>query len=241
MAIEKERRFLVKNELLQLEVAGTPIMQGYGFGGLSVYKDKLYAHLQYMGASICEISNHDAASIILAGDINPRVRMAGGVATLTLKGPRVNGSANEFEIQISRNKFAKMYKDCSRRIEKVRFVIGRFEVDIFQDGLMIAEIELEEDEWDIELPEWIGEEITNDEKMSSYAMSRRVTGDFSETLNEVMYEFKGRRRRSWPKGKFIRSFGPIKGIMLVDEGVGITPYEPTREDIMADDWTYQGN
>jgi adenylate cyclase len=56
-------------------------------------------------------------------------------------------------------------------IEKIRFTICSFgqkwEIDVFlreNSGLVVAEIELEQEDQPIELPEWLGEEVSHDSK-----------------------------------------------------------------------------
>lgn len=55
-------------------------------------------------------------------------------------------------------------------IVKTRSQVGRFEVDIFQgqnQGMIVAEIELESEDEQFERPAWLGEEVTHDSRYSN--------------------------------------------------------------------------
>ena len=75
---------------------------------------------------------------------------------------------DEFEDRIDAYRYERLSKLSESLnldpIEKIRYNIGRFEVDIFQNknkGLIIAEIELSNMSEEFEKPQWLGEEITN--------------------------------------------------------------------------------
>jgi len=51
-----------------------------------------------------------------------------------------------------------------------------WEIDVFygeNEGLIIAEIELEDENEKINIPDWVGEEISNDEKYFNFNLSKR--------------------------------------------------------------------
>lgn len=100
-----------------------------------------------------------------------RVRMAGEVGFLTIKGITVGARRTEHEYEIPRADAEQMLDELCERplIEKVRFTlrIGRhtWEVDVFEgenEGLVVAEIELEREDESFEIPDWLGDEVTHD-------------------------------------------------------------------------------
>jgi len=102
-----------------------------------------------------------------------RVRIEGTKARLTVKGPLQGLSRLEFEYKIPLGDGEAMLVNLCKNhpIEKLRFRIpfkGHiFEVDEFRgenQGLVIAEVELKEEEEPLELPDWIGDEVTSDER-----------------------------------------------------------------------------
>jgi len=136
MGIEIERKFLVSGDGWKT-VEPIPLRQGY--------------------------LNTDESRTV-------RVRTAGMNAFLTIKGITTNVSREEFEYLIPIEDAERLLLLCSNSIvEKQRYVfsIGDlvWEIDEFSGenkGLVVAEVELESETQSIELPEWIGEEVSGD-------------------------------------------------------------------------------
>lgn len=102
-----------------------------------------------------------------------RVRIAKDKAYLTLKGENVGITRSEFEYEISMKDANDIMAElCSGpSIEKTRYVITHkghaWELDIFHgdnDGLVIAEIELQTEDEYFEKPDWVGGEVSGDPK-----------------------------------------------------------------------------
>lgn len=101
-----------------------------------------------------------------------RVRVAGDVAYLTVKGPTKNLSRLELETAIDINIAQRMLKlFCTDVIKKKRYCIeyGKhtIEVDIFEDdldGLIIAEVELSSEAEEFVKPDWFLEEVSHDSR-----------------------------------------------------------------------------
>jgi len=138
MAREIERKFLVRGGFKHLAERRIKIAQGY----LSV----------------------DPARVI-------RVRISDGkIAILSVKAPAINThfSRHEWEFEIPVTKAIEILKVCLPEvISKTRYIVPfsghRFEVDIFHgknEGLIIAELELDSEDESFERPEWLGEEVT---------------------------------------------------------------------------------
>ena len=137
MATETERKFLIKGEFSHLAVRKISIKQVY----LSKDREKTI-----------------------------RLRIADDKAFLTIKTPLAIESIarNEWEYQIPLQDATDLMKIClPGKIIKTRYhiPIGKhtFEVDVFHDkneGLVIAEIELSEENEEFDIPEWLGEEVT---------------------------------------------------------------------------------
>ena len=96
-----------------------------------------------------------------------------GHAYLTLKGARQGISRPEFEYEISISDAIYMLNQMCEKpvIEKTRHFIDHagltWEVDEFHGenaGLIIAEVELEDANQRVELPAWVGKEVTNDNR-----------------------------------------------------------------------------
>jgi len=99
-----------------------------------------------------------------------RVRQAGTSGFITIKGITQGRIRQEFEYPIPLSDAEALMKLCLRPvIEKIRHVVEyhgkRWEVDEFRgenEGLVLAEIELTSKDEPVDLPPWIGEEVSHD-------------------------------------------------------------------------------
>jgi adenylate cyclase len=98
-----------------------------------------------------------------------RVRIVNNIGYLTIKGDSVGISRNEFEYKIPYDDAKSMLINLCEKplIEKFRTKIEIndvvWEVDEFlgeNEGLVIAEVEIFNEEQKIDLPDWIGGEVT---------------------------------------------------------------------------------
>jgi adenylate cyclase len=137
MATETERKFLVKGEFIQYAVKQMHIVQRY---------------------------------IFIDSVKTARVRICDDKAYLTIKGRPAAGSISrdEWEYNIPVSDAEDLMKICNPGIiDKTRYIIPsgnrHFEVDVFHGknkGLIIAEIELSDENEEFGKPEWLGEEVT---------------------------------------------------------------------------------
>ena len=118
-----------------------------------------------------------------------RVRTIADRGFLTIKGISTGASRREYEYEIPAGEAHEMLDELCERplIEKRRFEITHggliWEIDEFSGdnaGLIIAEVELESEDQLIDIPSWIGDEVTGDPR---YFNSSLVANPFS-TWNE---------------------------------------------------------
>lgn len=139
---ETERKFLVLSEDFKNEAtAQKRIVQGY-------------------------LNSHPERTV--------RVRIKGDKGYLTIKGKgNESGTTRiEWEKEIPVPDALQLLQMCEHgSIDKVRYEIpvGRhlYEVDVFDGdnkGLIIAEVELQDEHEAFEKPEWLGQEVTGDER-----------------------------------------------------------------------------
>lgn len=103
-----------------------------------------------------------------------RIRIMGGKGYITIKGGTTDEGISRFEWEkeISIDDAEQLLALCDPGvIDKTRFLIKYkdhiFEVDEFygdNEGLTVAEVELETEDEEFECPDWLGEEITGDRK-----------------------------------------------------------------------------
>lgn len=100
-----------------------------------------------------------------------RVRITPDNAFLTIKGPNNGLKRLEYEYVIPKKDANEIIDNLCQKsiIEKNRYVIyhdnKKWEIDQFlgqNEGLIIAEIELENENTEFTKPEWLGMEVTND-------------------------------------------------------------------------------
>ena len=148
--IEIERKFLVKSNAFKSEAfKQTRIVQGF----LSTNKKRTV-----------------------------RVRLKDGIGFLTIKGKSSkNGlSRFEWEKEISKTEAESLLKLCKKGIiDKLRYEIKvekhTFEVDEFfgkNKGLIVAEVELNDETEEFTKPNWLGEEVTGDVKYYNSQLSK---------------------------------------------------------------------
>lgn len=154
---EIERKFLVKNESFKsLATAKKKIAQGY-------------------------LNTNPERTV--------RVRIADEKAFLTIKGKGNDTGMTRFEWEkeIPVEEAKSLLELCEKGvIEKTRFEIpsGKhlFEVDEFYGenvGLIIAEIELSDENEAFEKPDWLGKEVTNDERFYNAYLSKNSFKNWS--------------------------------------------------------------
>jgi adenylate cyclase len=152
MGIEIEKKFLLKGTEYKELATGTAYRQGY----LSSMKERTV-----------------------------RVRTIDDKGFLTVKGISVGAVRREYEYEIPAEDARALLDELCEKpiIEKNRYKVEyqgfTWEIDEFfgeNEGLVVAEIELESEEQLFEKPAWIGEEVTGD---SRYFNSNLIKNPFS--------------------------------------------------------------
>lgn len=121
-----------------------------------------------------------------------RVRRRDDQAFLTIKGPSVDGglSRYEFEKEISLEEAAQLFRLCEPGIiDKRRYLVDyeghTFEVDEFygdNEGLLMAEVELNSTMEDAKIPDFIGCEVTGDSRYYNSHLRRFPYKMWKDTL-----------------------------------------------------------
>ncbi|MDO6964268.1 CYTH domain-containing protein [Rhizobium alvei] len=121
-----------------------------------------------------------------------RVRLYGdGRARLTVKVGIDALRRHEFEYDIPPEDAAEMLSMAlGSEIAKTRYEIhhGRhvWEIDCFEgalEGLVIAEVEMEEEDLSPDLPDWLGREVTDDPRFTNQALAE---GSLGENWRDVL-------------------------------------------------------
>ena len=146
MPLEIERKFLVTSDAWRTGAIGEEYCQGY-----------------------------------LSQNPNPtiRVRTQGNKAFLTIKGKPNGITRAEFEYEIPFAEAKELQQLCiTPLVKKRRYKILHegmtWEVDEFHgenEGLIVAEIELDDPETIIKIPAWIGQEVSEDQRYANSSLA----------------------------------------------------------------------
>ena len=104
-------------------------------------------------------------------------------AVLTLKGESAGISRAEYEYEIPVADARELMAMAQPHvIEKRRHLVPHggltWEVDVFEGrhaGLVIAEVELESEDQPVDLPDWVGREVSHDDRYNNASLSRTET------------------------------------------------------------------
>ena len=119
-----------------------------------------------------------------------RIRMTDKKSFITIKGPPHGFSRAEFEYEIPYDDGAELMKLCDGGfVDKVRYTFKdkhgqMWEVDEFKginDGLIVAEIEVESEDTQIILPTWIKKDVTFDKRYTNAYISNHQIKDDEST------------------------------------------------------------
>jgi len=148
MALEIERKFLVRGEFMAGATEATDIVQAY-------------------------LSRSSERTV--------RVRISGDIGYITVKGNSGESGLERFEWEkeIPLDDAKDLLRLCEPfAIIKTRYLVpfkGHiFEVDVFHaenEGLVMAEIELNNADEEFEKPGWLGEEVTSDPRYYNSCLS----------------------------------------------------------------------
>ena len=152
--IEIERKFLIANDAWQHSVVGSVNIRD---GLIASYKSR-----------------------------KVRVRISDQIAVITIKGPRrgIARAEYEYEIPLADAELIMSNICGDETLEKQRYLVGHegtiWHIDVYGGilkGVVIAEIELKQEDQKFVLPPWIGKEVTGNEfyKKINLAAARRAT------------------------------------------------------------------
>lgn len=148
MGIEIERKFLVKNNLWKADAnTGTDFKQGYLTRG-----------------SNCSV----------------RVRIEGNEANINIKSATLGILRQEFEYAIPLDEARELLdlfcpRTVSKKRYKVKYAGQTWEIDVFEqdnNGLVVAEIELNHADEKFEQPPWVGDEVSSQARYYNTELAR---------------------------------------------------------------------
>jgi len=118
-----------------------------------------------------------------------RVRIEGDEATLNIKSMEIGLSRDEYEYAIPLQDAEKMLKTLviGPVVEKIRYWVEYagfvWEIDEFlgdNAGLVVAEVELPDEQTQPPLPDWVGQEVTHELRYYNVALAQRPYKDWGD-------------------------------------------------------------
>lgn len=173
MGIEIERRFLVdgRNEKPWRTGKSSEMVQFY-LADVSHIDGKLF----WNGIELIE---EDRA---ISNIVTWRIRQVGEEVVMAAKGRRIGAVATEYEWDLPFDLYKSLPLNGLPTIHKTRhYWTGKdgllWEVDEYEgeiSGLIIAEVELEEENQDVIIPDWVGMELTHLPGWSNSSLSMMI-------------------------------------------------------------------
>ncbi|MDH5599924.1 MAG: CYTH domain-containing protein [Gammaproteobacteria bacterium] len=156
MATEIERKFLLKDDSWKKEAGqGTRYSQGY-----------------LVGSAFASV----------------RVRIQGEQAFLNIKSATIDITRQEYEYEIPLDEAGEMLETLCEKplIDKTRYCLRvgqhEWEIDVFagdNEGLIVAEIELNNKDEHYDKPAWLGAEVSNDARYYNVNLVKHPFKDWS--------------------------------------------------------------
>lgn len=155
MGLEIERKFLVTNTSYRSEAQKKSIRQGF-------------------------LANDSDRTV--------RIRIVDNKAKLTIKGKLEGMTRSEFEYEIPLTDGHDLLALCKPPlIVKVRYVLSfgglSWEVDEFEEenkGLVLAEVEVPSPDFQLQIPDWIGTEVTLDKRYYNANLVKHPYGEWGQ-------------------------------------------------------------
>lgn len=157
MGVEIERKFLLKNDgWRQLAEPGVQFVQGY-------------------------LQNNTSSSV--------RIRIEGESANINIKGATLDITRMEYEYSIPLNDAMEMLESLCEKpfIKKQRYKVPfggmTWEIDVFEgdnQGLVVAEIELESEGQQFSLPDWIDREVSSETRYYNVCLVKHPFCDWEK-------------------------------------------------------------
>jgi CYTH domain-containing protein len=111
-----------------------------------------------------------------------RIRIKNNLAFMTIKGNQIGMTRDEFEYQIPIDDARQIIERFDLKLlSKKRYYLNvgnlTWEIDVFDgklSGLIVAEIEIPTENFDFDIPDWVGEEVTFDSRYLNAELFKKL-------------------------------------------------------------------
>ncbi|MBS1528682.1 MAG: CYTH domain-containing protein [Bacteroidetes bacterium] len=154
--------------------------------GVEIERKFLVDHDKWTKVQKPEGTHYKQGYILADPGLTVRVRISDKNAFLNLKSKNSQVSRNEYEYEIPLQDGKEILDSFTKTsTEKIRYVIpfagNDWEVDVFvgdNEGLIVAEIELDDENAPFEKPDWVTDEVTEDGRYTNAALSKHPFKDW---------------------------------------------------------------
>jgi CYTH domain-containing protein len=160
------------------------------YGPVEIERKFLVSNDEWRRCAVGSVNIRDGL-IAAYKDRKVRVRIAGDLATVAVKGPRTGIVRPEFEYEIPLTDAERMLSSicADDALQKQRFFVEEagaiWHVDVYcglLQGVVIAEVELKDETQELIIPGWVGKEVTGDPFYRKVNMrARALQGASSQT------------------------------------------------------------
>ncbi len=131
------------------------------------------------------------SDLIEGANITPRVRLVGDAAFVTVKGPQVDYSRAEWEFEVMVDDVRDLVTSFRfPHVMKTRYEVPSeeglcWEIDVFEGdnhGLVMAELEVPSADFVFVRPEWLGADVTSDDRFGNGSLARDPWCDWCDDV-----------------------------------------------------------
>ena len=137
----------------------------------------------------------ELSALIETANITPRIRLMDDAAFVTVKGPQVDYARAEWEFEVMVETVRDLVTSFRfPHVMKTRFNVQEFggltwEIDFFEGdnhGLVMAELEVPSANHEFVRPEWLGQDVTGDERFGNGSLARDAWCDWKDDVEHLM-------------------------------------------------------
>ena len=137
----------------------------------------------------------ELSALIETANITPRIRLMDDAAFVTVKGPQVNYARAEWEFEVMVETVRDLVTSFRfPHVMKTRFNIPEYggltwEIDFFEGdnhGLVMAELEVPSANHEFVRPEWLGQDVTGDDRFGNGSLARDAWCDWKDDVEHLM-------------------------------------------------------
>ena len=136
-------------------------------------------------------ANRQLSDLIEDANITPRVRLMGDSAFVTVKGPQIDYSRAEWEFEVMVEDVRDLVTSFRfPHVMRTRYVVPSeeglcWEIDVFEGdnhGLVMAELEVPSADYEFVRPEWLGADVTSDDRFGNGSLARDPWCDWCDEV-----------------------------------------------------------